>query len=492
MAHTTRLNYYLLPLLICLIVSCGTSDTVRVVEEGPRAAERDTVRADTTEQFMQLNIGLIDSVDNFDPLFARNISTKRVLSLIYDGLFTLDRSGEVEPAIANQYTVSDDSLTYTIIINRDLFYHDSPAFSSGIGTRIQASDIKWAFERTAHSNVPPEASRLLMNIDGYAEYYEEQRNLYDPDRRALAEVSGIVVENNQTIRFHLYEPDPDFLRKLASPYLFIYPREALQGRTNLKETPIGTAAYTFRERAADGTIILSKDDSDYNEARLTQPRINRINFISHDQESSQYRSFISNDLDWIPEAGPETVQLITSQNNELSDGYEEDNISSTKNGYRITEVFFNDSPRVNINWLRNRLATVEPDSIELPGEITIIDTLQQNDRVLDNPDPRYLVAFTHDIYARSLLTILQQKYLEPDSELRLVDIQVPVSRTALYTRISDNYHHPYLQTGNEPWLRLRSEIIGFHHRGILGINEQQVPWKLFVEEIRNRSDQEAP
>lgn len=472
-------------LIFFLIASCGTSEEVRTVEDSPRTtAERTPAEADTAEQFMEISIGLIDPVDNLDPLFANNLSSMRVMSLIYDGLFTLDKSGEVINAIGTDISVSEDSLAYTVTINTDLFFHDNTAFMSGVGRRVQASDIKWVYERTASANVPPPASELLMNISGYEDYFEEQRNIYDPDRRTLEGVPGIIVEDSQTIRFQLIDPDPDFQRKLASPYLSIYPREAVREQgSSLKSNPVGTGAYQFENRT-DSTIVLSKANSDGVGDRLTEPRLNRIDFVIYSGESQLFQDFARGNLDWIPEAGPETKRVAFTTDGELTQGYR-DIYMVASSGSRLIDFYVNDTQRINMPWLNNRLAEFDPDSVNASDEITV----HQNPELVDpeeagEADPYYLVTYTSDLFVRRLLARIEEKYLEPDSEFSLSDLRTPVSRSAVYTRSSDSFHDPLITRHREPWFIYNSPIYGLYYNNIDGIESNSVPWKLFVEQIR--------
>lgn len=478
--------YFCLSVLILfLIASCGTSEEVRTVEDSPRTTtERTPAEADTAEQFMEISIGLIDPVDNLDPLFANNLSSMRVMSLIYDGLLTLDKNGEVVNSIGADVSVSEDSLSYTFTINTDLFFHDNTAFMSGVGRRVQASDIKWVYERTARANIPPSASKLLMNISGYEDYFEEQRNIYDPDRRTLEGVSGIIVEDSKTIRFQLIEPDPDFQRKLASPYLYIYPREAVRDQdSSLKSDPVGTGAYQFENRT-DSTIVLSKANSDRVGDRLTEPRLNRIDFVIYSGESQLFQDFARGNVDWIPEAGPETKRVAFTADGDLSQGYR-DNFSATSSGSRQIEFFINDTQRVNIPWLKNRLADFDPDSVNATGEITVYQNPEpDNPDEVGEADSYYLVTYTSDLFARSLFTRLQDEYLEPDSEFSLSDISIPVSHTAVYSRSFDSFHNPLISRDREPWFMYNSPIYGLYYNNIEGIESHTVPWKLFVDQIR--------
>lgn len=477
-------HYTLFFALLIGMAACGTSDTVTVVQDIPSITPADTTDADTTETFQEITIGLIDSVENFDPLFADNLSTMRVLSLIYDGLFTLNQSGEVVPAIADEVTVSDDGQEYRIQIKQDLYFHDSPTFQSGIGRELQASDIKWAFERAAHEGVPPTASQLLMNVEGYSSYAKEQRELFEPRKRVLEGVSGIIVEDQQTIVFLLVEPDEDFTKKLASPYLFIYPREAIQaGRENLSNKPVGTGSYTFRERSTAGRIILSKDDSERSDSRLNQPRVNRVDFVAGNEERTLFQQFARGDIHWIPEIGPQTSQQLVDSDGNLQPTYGDEYKISQNEAERTHFFFFHNSDDVNLSWLKNRLYDVDISSLDFHS---LFEMGEQPEDLSNNsePDSSYLITYTEDIYVRNFLSTLQNEVIEPDATLSLYEIRVPTNETAMHTKSGDSFHDTFLQHGSDYWIKMSTPVTGVFLDDVSGVQENAVPWKIFMEPVR--------
>lgn len=486
MTKQTLYSFSLLLIFALLLHACGPTDTVTVVEDTPRTDRPETAEEDTTQEFSQITIGLRDPVDNFDPLFADNLSTMRVLSLIYDGLFTLDKNGEVKKAIASDYSVSEDGREYRIKINRDLFFHESSAFLSGMGRRISSSDVKWAFERTAKADVPPTAGSLLMNIEGYETFFKEQRELYREDQRALDEVSGIRTPDNETIVIRLFEPDPEFLKKLASPLLFIYPREAVDA--DLANRPVGTGAYRMRTGQSNDSIVLTKDDSDRAASRLTRPNINRIDFIYAKDESQLFQKFARGEIDWIPEIGPEIAKNVSDTTYNLIPVYQDRYRINSSSSYRNTFIHLNDNFRGNLHWLKNRLNEFGEDNYELRGSYTI-NELSVPDDELGEPDSAYMISFSEDYLVRSFLSRVRSNYLQPDAEMRFFDTRVADSRTAIYTKQSDSFHNSYIDLNQDYWIKINSRIIQLYHPHISGMNDNLVPWKLFIEHIRVKSDE---
>ena len=483
--------YKIYPLLALLTVylflsGCGTSDTVIVVPDAPRTGidDRDTIEA-VTDDFQQLRIGITEPVTNFDPLFADNLSTMRVLSLIYDGLFSLDRQGEPEPVIAIEVEISEDGLEYLITINKDLYFHDSTVFTAGVGRRLHANDIKWAFERTAHADVPQYASSLLMNVTGYRNYFLEQRQIYDRTKRVLDDVSGIVVIDQETISISLNEKDPDFLKKLASPYLFIYPQEA-ESRSDrgLSLNPVGTGLYEFRS-VSDGTIVLVLNSSENNNIRSAQPDVNRMDFIYLSSESELFQKFNRNEVDWIPELGPQISRQVVSENGSLNAPYREEFTLINQNTYRITSLFLNKNSTIQIDWLSEKLRQAETIDFDLNASFTFNpDGLIEPEVTDTEPDSEYFISFTDNPTARFILSTINSEIVQPDSRLAFFDIRITTPETSIYSTLSDSFHYDFIRISELPWLQINTPINALHKKYLDGIQPNMVPWKIFIESVR--------
>ncbi|MFU8812657.1 MAG: ABC transporter substrate-binding protein [Balneolaceae bacterium] len=464
------------------------------MEQGPRAANDsgESAPEETTADdngFQQLTIGLVDPVTNFDPLFAENLSTMRVLSLIYDGLYTLDNRGEPKPAIAESVSVSGDGRTYTFTLRDNLFFHDSPVFTTGLGRRVTAADVKWAFERTARLDVPPHAAHLLMNVVGFEGFYQEQRTIYDPQSRAYTGVPGIRAVNANTLEITLVEEDSEFLKRLASPWLYIYPREALAAERNpLRTHPVGTAAYTFTRKEDSGTIILAKDPTRNAPNRLTQPTINRLNLVHYERESDLFQRFARNEIDWIPELGPETAQLIASEQLTLNPSYEGTyELMRHPGQYRVLLFATNPAAEANLEALSVLLQDLSAETFNMRGRAEISLPSPQNGSAA-NPDSVYYAPFTTTHATRVLLTAIQNRHLLPESALRLVDTRAPINRTSILHRGTDSFHHSLTSHRSDYWLRFHAPILSLHHPGVQGIRSAGAPWLIHVETVTNPSD----
>lgn len=475
----------LLILLVFTINACSTAgDTITVVQEAPRTVTVEEAEEADDEEFVHLTVGIIDPVTHFDPLFADNLSTKRVLSLIYDGLFTLNREGEPIPNIATEFEMSDDGREYLITINRDLFFHESPVFTAGLGRRIHARDIKWAFERTARAGFPPSAASLLMNIIGFENFYLEQRFVYDSESRVLDGVSGIRVINPETILIQLHEKDDQFLHKLASPLLSIYPSEALRtGRDGLRNRAIGTGHYTLDRIQEDGTIVLIRDNREYRADLDLMPEINRIDFQYYPGETDLFQAFAREEIQLIPELGPEIkLQVMTGDGN-LTPSYATVYGLTRNTASRLTTFYLYANSVVSDEWLRSRLSLLTPEDFSFMEQLRLY-----NERFVFNEDAtptgEYFVSFSENPFARYLLTEMHNLVFLPESSLVFFDIRTPTRRTSIYTHESDTFHRRYISLEAGYWLLMEAEIVSLYQNHINGIKPTVVPWGLHPADIQ--------
>jgi ABC-type transport system substrate-binding protein len=477
---TVHLSLFVI--LLILFQACGSSSDVIVVRDTPRTGSMaDTTVTTESDTFNSISVGLIESASNFDPLYAEDLSTMRVLSTLYETLFTITPENQVQPLLASGTDISADSLTYTITLKEDVFYHDNDIFNAGIGRRLHARDIKRVLERTAFNDVPPAASGLLMNIQGYRSYYLEQRRVYDPELRVLEGVTGIEVLNAQTLRITLREKDSEFTRKLASPMLSIYPYEAVQRpQSSLAQNPVGTGIYSLQ--SSDSTrIVMVLNDPENDTAEF----IDRIDFVHGMTEGQLFQEFARNQIDWIPELGPQIMSQIM-QGDALLETYENDFNLIEQSATRLTHLFINSESDFDLSALSRRIASFSSYRFSMQGESTFNESaliLSATDSSAVPADSsRYLVVHTDNPFARSLFTEINRDWMNPDAALAYLNIRVPIPEAALYSGVLDSFHEPYLSDRIEtPWLKFETPIYGIAHDNISIPALPVTPWDLNLD-----------
>ncbi len=314
-----------IPVLLFLLSGCGPTAETILVEERARSLEEpdlpDTIIDRRDDDLSVLRIADINRIRSLDPLFAVNTATRRVIQLAYEGLVRLDEDDRIQMAAAHRWDVSNDLLTYTFTIRRDLFFHNDESFTQGRGRRVNSHDVVRVFKRMAERDVPPDAAELFINsILGFEAYYLEQREVYFEADREVTGIPGIRAVNDSTVVFHLIRRDPDFLKKLASPYAVIYPSEPFRFRNDgLHRHAVGTGPFRFHASRGDSLFIFVPNQNYYrkDEDGRSFPRVQRLEVMSITDEHRLFDSFRNERLDMILDPGLYALYELTDENRNL-------------------------------------------------------------------------------------------------------------------------------------------------------------------------------
>ncbi|MBW8639519.1 ABC transporter substrate-binding protein [Hoeflea sp. WL0058] len=87
-----------------------------------------------------LRLRLNGDINTLDPISTTNFTIRNAAYLMYDTLFALDSNYEVQPQMAEGYTLSDDGRVYTITLRDGLMFHDG---SPVTGADVVASIQRW-------------------------------------------------------------------------------------------------------------------------------------------------------------------------------------------------------------------------------------------------------------------------------------------------------------------------------------------------------------
>ena len=77
---------------------------------------------------------------SLDPMNTASMNTFTITYALYDCLTISDGNGGYKPHLADDVLVSEDGLTYTIKLGKDVYFHD--------GSKMTAEDVKYSLDRT--------------------------------------------------------------------------------------------------------------------------------------------------------------------------------------------------------------------------------------------------------------------------------------------------------------------------------------------------------
>ncbi len=185
---------------------------------------------DKSDASSSITIGIPqDLEDSLDPHEAVAAGTKEILFNIYEGLLKPDESGNLVPAVASDYTVSEDGMTYSFTLRDNVKFHN--------GQPVTAEDVKYSIEKSAGMT----GGQSLIS--------------------AFSNIEKVEIKDDKTVDIVLAEPDIDFPAYVANLNASIIPADNKEPKTK----PIGTGPYMYVSRSPQENIILKKFDEYWGE-----------------------------------------------------------------------------------------------------------------------------------------------------------------------------------------------------------------------------------
>ena len=147
---------------------------------------------------------------------------------VYEALFQLTDAGTVEPALASEYALSEDGLTYTFKLKPGVTFHS--------GDPLTAADVKYSIERVT------------------AETSKSSR------KKSLSTITSIETPDDQTVVITLSA------RSISLPYNLSYVWIVNDKAADITAAEDGTGPYTLGEWRRGSALSLARFDKYWGEA----------------------------------------------------------------------------------------------------------------------------------------------------------------------------------------------------------------------------------
>lgn len=195
---------------------------------------------------------------SLDPVQAADESSVQVNDLLYDGLVTLNASGEPVGALAESWLVSEDGLEYTFTLRPGLTFSD--------GTPIDADAVIANFNRWFD---PASPLRGSDTYDAFLTAFGGFKGDAGDDGVSTSLMDGIEKVDTRSVILHLTQPESAVLTHLADVQFSIVSPAALEaqgdGYGTAGSTIAGTGPYTISEWSAE-RLVLEPNSSYWGEA----------------------------------------------------------------------------------------------------------------------------------------------------------------------------------------------------------------------------------
>ena len=173
-------------------------------------------------------IALQADATHLDPHVSGNGVSNTITNSMYETLVWFDENLELKPLLAKSWTVSDDGLDYTFVLNEGIKFHDGEPFN--------AESIVANYERAKSDSSLRLASQTAM---------------WD----------SVTVDSEYQVTIHLKEPNNTFLNKLAQVRI-VSPKAIKElGKDGLAKQSAGTGPFILSERVDGGYTKMVRNEN---------------------------------------------------------------------------------------------------------------------------------------------------------------------------------------------------------------------------------------
>lgn len=279
MAITNKLRLLAIALLL---LSCGGETSENSDTNGPSEVELrygGVFRMSIGSYFKGVQLNEVQKLEE-----------SQIYSQIFEGLVRYNsKTLEVEPALAEDWRLSEDGLTYTFILREDVYFHDNACFEGGKGRLVTAEDVVYSFEQIYDPKTTNSAYSVFKNtIAGGNAFHDGEAE----------SIEGISVEGNE-ITMRLDEPSLAFIQKLASVYGSVVAKEAVSAADFV---PVGTGPFVYDEANSNSELVkLSKNERYYGVDKEGNqlPYLDSVVFAYYDNNDEVMELFWSGKLSFM-------------------------------------------------------------------------------------------------------------------------------------------------------------------------------------------------
>ncbi len=226
-----------------------------------------------------LNFALSGNPDTLDPQATSGTLTFQVTRSLYDTLVEPDENGRLSPALAESWSVSDDSRTWTFHLRSGVRFHNGDLFTS--------ADVKATLDRIrSEETASPKAGEFTV-------------------------IETIETPDERTVVLRLSKPYAPLLSSLASGWGAILPKSLIESGHDFGSKPVGTGPFVLLDWIRDSKIVLERNDDYWMKGR---PFLDMVVINIVVERAVQVQALLAGELDAIYNVNKEDVPVLESAN----------------------------------------------------------------------------------------------------------------------------------------------------------------------------------
>lgn len=270
-----------------------------------------------------LTIGTNQDAVGFDPHLTNATASYRILENVYNGLLTFNDKLEIQPDLAESYTV-DSPTQYTFKLRKGVKFHN--------GRELKATDVKYSLERIADEKTG------------------------SPRRTELTPIDKIETPDDYTVVIKLKNPYSPLLAILANRTTAIVPKEVVDANGGkMDKVAVGTGPFKFVEYVPNTRTKLEKNPDYFVKG---QPLLDAVIYQPIPDDTARSTAVRTGAVDMIEYAPAKDLALFKSDSKIVLTGEGNNNVRYLAFNTKV-KPFDNVKVRQAIAWAVDRKAVLD-------------------------------------------------------------------------------------------------------------------------------------
>ena len=246
----------------------------------------------------------IENPTGIEPYTLEDENAVSVAFQLFEPLTFYDfEKGELQPLVAESWSVNDTSDEWTFKIRQGITFHD--------GTTVNAKSFKYGWERLCNPNsadTPSALSYHLAMIEGYD----------DAVNGTADSLAGVTCPDDYTLQVKLSIPYADFGYVCSAPVLSPIPECAKDNYSTYALAPVGNGPFKMKDTWVDGQYIeIERYDGYWGD----KPLIDSARFSIYRDSMTAFKELQAGSLDCSIVPANQTKTTIQDYGEAENNGY---------------------------------------------------------------------------------------------------------------------------------------------------------------------------
>lgn len=207
-------------------------------------------------------------IDSLNPYKLVSSASEEILMNVFEGLVMPGEDGGIIPAIAKEYSISDDGLVYKFKIRENVKFHN--------GNPLDVKDVEFSLRKMSGREGDTPAQAMFANI------------------------KDIKITGDDEVTVELKQPDSVFIYYMTEA---IVPDE---NRDSLDKEPIGTGPFKVAGYEREQKLTLTKNDDYWGEkAKIDDVEI----FVTPNAETA-FLKLLSGEINMLPRVDAKRINEL--------------------------------------------------------------------------------------------------------------------------------------------------------------------------------------